>query len=67
MKLALLLIDIQNDYFRRKVELKAPLLARSKPAGCWTFSAGRVPTVHIQQVSNRPGATFFPAQNYGRA
>ena len=61
MKPALILIDIQNDYFPGgKMPLEgspeasvqaATLLAR--------FRARGLPLLHIQHVSNRPGASFF--------
>ncbi|MBI1921669.1 MAG: cysteine hydrolase [Geobacter sp.] len=61
MKTALLVIDIQNDYFpggRMEVEgspaasLKAKVLLE-------LFRARQLPIVHIRHISNRPGATFF--------
>jgi len=60
MKLALLLIDIQNDYFPGgRMELKAPLLAAQQAGRLLDFFRRQSwPTVHIQHVSNRPGATF---------
>lgn len=61
MKTALLLIDIQNDYFPGgKMELEEPLAAAQKAAlllGC--FRDHERPTVHIQHVSRRPDAAFF--------
>jgi nicotinamidase-related amidase len=61
MKPALVIIDIQNDYFPGgKMELEgspeaglqaAKLLERFRNKG--------LPLVHIQHVSNRPGASFF--------
>lgn len=61
MNQALLLIDIQNDYFPGgAMELTgseeagrraAALLARFREKG--------LPVVHVQHVSTRPGATFF--------
>jgi nicotinamidase-related amidase len=61
MKTALLLIDIQNDYFPGgKMELVEPLAAAKKAYGllqCFREHKGQ--HVHIQHVSVRPGATFF--------
>ncbi len=58
---ALLLIDLQNDYFEggsaplvgsaQAVAQAAALLGAARDAG--------VPAVHIQHLSVRPGATFF--------
>jgi nicotinamidase-related amidase len=61
MKSALIVIDIQNDYFPGgKMELEgspeAGLQAAKLLAG---FRAKGLPLVHIQHVSNRPGASFF--------
>ncbi|MGB8213630.1 MAG: cysteine hydrolase family protein [Anaerolineales bacterium] len=61
MKTALLLIDIQNDYFPGgRMELEAPLAA-AQPAHRLLdfFRRHEWPTVHIQHISTRPGATFF--------
>ena len=61
MKKALLLIDIQNDYFpggsmelsgSDAAVMKAGLLLRA-------FRAKSLPIVHIQHIASRPGATFF--------
>jgi nicotinamidase-related amidase len=58
---ALLIVDIQNDYFPGgRMELVG-----SEPAGRRAgeliagFRAAGLPVIHIQHVSNRPGATFF--------
>jgi nicotinamidase-related amidase len=61
MKTALLLIDIQNDYFPGgKMELEAPLEAAQQARRLLDlFRQQGWPTIHIQHVSNRPGATFF--------
>lgn len=61
MTKALILVDIQNDYFPGgKMELthmnKAALNAR---AVLDSFRAKSLPIYHIQHISNRPGATFF--------
>ena len=61
MKTALILIDIQNDYFPGgKMELEAPLPAAQHARRLLDiFRQKGWPTLHIQHVSNRPGATFF--------
>ncbi|MBE0585946.1 MAG: cysteine hydrolase [Desulfofustis sp.] len=69
METALLMIDIQNDYFPGgKMELVG-----SPEAGS---NAGRVlarfrergePIVHIQHISTRPGASFFLPDTAGAA
>jgi nicotinamidase-related amidase len=61
MKTALILIDIQNDYFPGgKMELEGPLQA-AKQANelLQCFRDHSLPTVHIQHVSLKPDATFF--------
>ena len=67
MSVALLLIDIQNDYFPGgKMEL-----AGSEPAGQIAgellkfFRQHQLAVVHIQHLSVRPGATFFIPQTPG--
>jgi nicotinamidase-related amidase len=61
VKTALLLIDIQNDYFPGgKMELVGPVEAAKKANELLQcFRDHGMPTVHIQHVSIRPGATFF--------
>ena len=61
MTTALLLVDLQNDYFPGgKMELaginEAALQAQALLA---EFRRRRRPTYHIQHVSVRPGAPFF--------
>lgn len=67
MKQALLIVDIQNDYFPGG----AMELVGSSEAG---FQAGRLlqcfrqqslPVIHIQHVANRPGAPFFLPDTLG--
>jgi nicotinamidase-related amidase len=61
MKTALLIIDIQNDYFPGgKYELAEPLAAAQRAyrlLQCFRESAGH--HVHIQHISNEPDASFF--------
>jgi nicotinamidase-related amidase len=60
-KTALLIIDIQNDYFPGgKMELVNPLEAAKKAfmiLQCFREHGGH--HVHIQHISTRPAATFF--------
>jgi nicotinamidase-related amidase len=61
MRAALVLIDIQRDYFPGgRMELQGSIQAslRAKELLCH-FREERMPLVHIQHFSNRPGATFF--------
>ena len=63
MKTALILIDIQNDYFPGgKGELEGPLEAAVQARKLLDFfRQQKWPTVHIQHVATRPGAaTFLP-------
>jgi nicotinamidase-related amidase len=63
MKTALILIDIQNDYFPGgRGELENPLeAARQARKLLDYFRIHQWPTVHIQHVAIRPGAsTFLP-------
>lgn len=61
MNTALLLIDIQNDYFSGgRMELDGSLLAGEQAQKVLTFFRGKNwPLFHIQHLSARPGATFF--------
>ena len=58
---ALILIDIQNDYFPGgKMELEGSPEASLQAAKLLqTFRQKQLPLVHIQHVSSRPGASFF--------
>lgn len=61
MNKALIIIDIQNDYF----ENGTMQLVGSEKAGenakliLEKFRSENLPVVHIQHISDRPGATFF--------
>ena len=60
-KKALLIVDIQNDYFPGgKMELVGSEAA-SRSAGelLAAFREARLPVIHVQHISVRPGATFF--------
>lgn len=67
MKPALILIDIQNDYFPGgKMELEGSTEASLHAAKLLeSFRAKALPLVHIQHVSNRPGASFFVPDTEG--
>jgi nicotinamidase-related amidase len=67
MKTALLLIDIQNDYFPGgKMELEGPIEAAQKANELLQcFRDHAMPTVHIQHVSLKPDATFFIPGDHG--
>jgi nicotinamidase-related amidase len=67
MSIALLLVDIQNDYFPGgKMELHGALEA-AQTAGqlLYGFREKALPVVHIQHLSTRPGATFFLPETVG--
>jgi nicotinamidase-related amidase len=61
MKTALVLIDIQNDYFPGgRMELEGSPEAGDQARRLLTcFRQNGFPLVHIQHISTRPGATFF--------
>lgn len=61
MNQALLLIDIQNDYFPGgAMELVGSELAGRRAAALLArFRQKGLPVVHVQHFSTRPGATFF--------
>jgi nicotinamidase-related amidase len=61
MKTALLLVDIQNDYFPGgKMELEGSLEAGLQARQLLSaFRQQGLPLVHVQHVSDRSGATFF--------
>ena len=61
VKKALVIIDVQNDYFPGgKMELDGSDKAGAK-AGLLleTFRKLQLPVIHIQHVATQPGATFF--------
>lgn len=61
MKKALLIIDIQNDYFDGGANPLVGSLEASLQAGkvLDKFRKQSLPVVHIQHLSTRPGSTFF--------
>jgi nicotinamidase-related amidase len=67
MKTALLLIDIQNDYFEGgtmqlsgsdKASLNAKVLLEK-------FRNEHLPVIHVQHIADRPNATFFLPETNG--
>jgi nicotinamidase-related amidase len=58
---ALLLIDIQNDYFPGgKMELEGAEQAAEKAAlALKHFRSQSLPVIHVRHLSVRPGSTFF--------
>lgn len=67
MKTALILIDIQNDYFPGgKMEVEGSVEASLKAGRLLShFRREGLPLVHIQHISIRPGATFFLPESEG--
>ena len=61
MTRALLIIDIQNDYFPGgAMALHAPEAAAAQAATLLAaFRERKQPVIHMQHISARPGATFF--------
>ena len=61
MKRALVIVDIQNDYFPGgKMELVGMEAASQKAQRILElFRTKDIPIFHIQHISNRQGATFF--------
>lgn len=61
MKTALIIIDIQNDYFLggRMELVGAEQAAQKAKEALAYFRSQNLPIVHIQHVTTRPGATFF--------
>jgi nicotinamidase-related amidase len=58
---ALVIIDIQNDYFPGgKMELEGSGAAATNAAGALErFRREQLPVVHVRHLSVRPGSTFF--------
>lgn len=61
MKTALIIIDIQMDYFPGgRMELAGAEQAALKAGEALAYFRGNnLPVVHIQHITTRPGATFF--------
>lgn len=69
MTKALLIIDIQNDYFpggRMELEGSEPASLRAGELLA-AFRRRGLPVIHVQHVSTRPGATFFLPDTEGVA
>jgi nicotinamidase-related amidase len=64
---ALVLIDIQNDYFPGgKMELEGSIEAGHKAGKVLAyFRENKLPLIHVQHISSRPGAAFFIAGTPG--
>jgi nicotinamidase-related amidase len=64
---ALLIVDIQNDYFPGgRMELEGSDAAAVRAAGLLAaFRERRWPVFHVQHVSMRPGSTYFLAGTDG--
>lgn len=67
MQDALLLIDIQNDYFPGgRMELVDPLSAATRAGRLLNrFRKAGLPVIHVQHISVQPGATFFLDDTFG--
>jgi nicotinamidase-related amidase len=67
MNKALLIIDIQNDYFQGgKAELVNPDKAsRNAKLMLEYFRRNNLPVVHVQHISNYPNAAFFVPDTKG--
>lgn len=61
MQTALLLVDIQNDYFPGGSMSLVNSVEAGKNAGILLekFRSKKLPVIHMQHMSVRPGATFF--------
>ncbi len=67
MTTALVIIDIQNDYFPGgKMELEGSTQAGHKAGKILAyFRENELPRIHVQHVSSRPDASFFVAETPG--
>lgn len=67
MNTALLIIDVQNDYFEHgKMELNKSFEGACKIKNVLDyFRKNSMPIIHIQHISNREGATFFLPNTFG--
>jgi len=67
MKQALIIVDIQNDYFAGgKMELvKMAVAAENAVSALELFRTKNMPIFHIQHVSSRPDAGFFLPDTHG--
>lgn len=69
MKKALLIIDIQNDYFPGgKMELEGSIQASKNAAALLAvFREKHLPVIHIQHIATKAGASFFLPNTTGVA
>ncbi|MDP4153368.1 MAG: cysteine hydrolase family protein [Bacillota bacterium] len=67
MKIGLILVDIQNDYFKGgKYELVKPEQAASQANKILNFFREHgLPIYHIRHISTNPGASFFTPDTAG--
>ncbi len=67
MSKALVIIDIQNDYFAGgRMPLAVPEAAAARAATLLeAFRKRGAPVFHVQHISTRPGATFFLPETDG--
>jgi nicotinamidase-related amidase len=67
MKRALIIVDIQNDYFPggRMELIGMEKAARNARHALGLFRARNLPVFHIQHISTRKGATFFLPETDG--
>ena len=67
MNTALLIIDIQNDYFPGgAMELAGSVEAGAKAGKLIEAFRGKgLPVIHVQHISTRPGASFFVPDTKG--
>ncbi|MCX6238464.1 MAG: cysteine hydrolase family protein [Bacteroidia bacterium] len=67
MNTALILIDIQNDYFENgKMPLVGSVEASLNARQILDkFRSENLQIIHIQHIANRPGTTFFVAKTHG--
>jgi nicotinamidase-related amidase len=67
MKRALIIVDIQNDYFPggRMQLIDMDEAARNARHALGLFRARSLPVFHIQHISNRKGAAFFLPETDG--
>jgi nicotinamidase-related amidase len=67
MKTALLIIDIQNDYFEggTMTLVNADNASKNAKIILEKFRKEYLPIIHIQHIANKPDATFFLPDTFG--
>ncbi len=67
MKQALLIIDIQNDYFEggTMTLVNAEQASQNAKLLLETFRSKRLPVIHIQHIATKADATFFLPDTFG--